>query len=333
MVASMHSLLDGFLVGLPQQQLAVQQAQQQAQQLPLEPQHHPWQPQRGMVQPAAGSINSGSAAAEGAGSAGQADDAAHAGGSSSGDGDGSVGWTSAADQQEAGAAEEWEEEEATVCSSAAACLAAQDQLQQHDQAWSLELGHAGDGAQAGKQSPPERQRVHAAVAAAAGGGYGAGFAGFGSPIRLHLSPAKLGAAERQQAGVQQQQQPPGSAARSLSLRGGLLALAASEQVTPAFGAPPGTRPPVFHTARSFLPPASCGSSGSHGSRDVFDSPVPASAGSSGRGAAATGVGGAAGLARGGVASPSRLPALPGGAGRKDLDSIVSSIKRLAAEMR
>ncbi|PSC67299.1 hypothetical protein C2E20_9011 [Micractinium conductrix] len=88
--------------------------------------------------------------------------------------------------------------------------------------------------------------------------------------------------------------------------------------------------PMF---RLFLPPASCGSSGSHGSRDVFDSPVPASAGSSGRGAAATGVGGAAGLARGGVASPSPLPALPGGAGRKDLDSIVSSIKRLAAEMR
>lgn len=132
-------------------------------------------------------------------------------------------------------------------------------------------------------------------------------------------------------------------------------VAAEEQATPALGvgtwppAPPGPDP--YLTARSVVAPASCAGSVTS---DAFDSPRSDAAGSegasSGSGCAGTS-GGTVGSGGGHrIAVPAALgtlrradvaPVLASatttppllGAGRKDLDSIVGSIRRLAAEMR
>lgn len=175
-------------------------------------------------------------------------------------------------------------------------------------------------------SPPERLPQHSRVAAAVGA---SGF-GFGSPIKLsaQMSPAKppppsgLGkpaaagapgvraAAAASWAPQQQQQQ---QAAKTLSF--GLQPVAAQArggQATPALRRPDGALDP-YCTARSMA-------SASHSS-------AGAAPGSSSRLATAVGGGKTAGAATPLVSMSG------GGSGRKDLDSIVGSIRRMAAEMR
>ncbi|KAL4419879.1 hypothetical protein ABPG75_006977 [Micractinium tetrahymenae] len=129
-----------------------------------------------------------------------------------------------------------------------------------------------------------------------------------------------------------------------------------QPVTPALGAscwagcmdnvPPPTGLDPYLTARSVAAPASCDSSAVS---DAFDSPHSPAAGSEGASSSGGGTSGGGGLFGGSAAlghgSPGRgaaarrpmvhdasaTPLL--GAGGKDLDSIVGSIRRLAAEMR
>lgn len=214
---------------------------------------------------------------------------------------------------------------------------------------------------------------------------GAGFAGFGSPIRVQPSPAKPAAggglpsrlrfaapeeSSCEQAGEQarswlagsrhrqdlallpqdEQQHAGRAAAQAASVGDPGRPAADAGQITPAVhgsawasrqGAPPTGLDPYL-TARSVAAPASC--AGSVGG-DAFDSPRSPAAGSEGGGSSSGGAssgggglfGGPVPLGKGslGQASAAGSLALPpaGAAGRKDLDSIVGSIRRLAAEMR
>lgn len=231
---------------------------------------------------------------------------------------------------------------------------------------------------------------------------GAGFVGFGSPIRVLPSPAKPAAggrapsrlqfaaseegsreraaeqadswtadsshgqedeqprqAEQQQLRLDEQHQlrlHAGSTAEQAA-RAGFQGQAAAdeEQATPALrtkawpggqrALPTGLDP--YHTACSIAAPASeAGSAVS----DAFDSPRSPAAGSEGGASSSSGGAGSSsgglfggpvplGTAGGASPAPQHVPPAAAatspllGAGRKDLDSIVGSIRRLAAEMR